>query len=182
MRPAVDSCADGWIRPRVSDRTSRGDEVDPGGPATRDTWRAYLRLPWDERYHLIPDKQPGIEATLISCCDDEHCDLVVTTGGTGPAARDVTPEAAAAVGAKMLPGFGEQMRATSLHDVATAILSRQTAGIRGRSPIINVPGRPKSIRECFDAVFTAILYCFELIGAAYLETDKAVVKALRPEG
>ena len=139
-------------------------------------------MPWDERYHLIPDEQPGIEATLISCCDDEHCDLVVTTGGNGPAARDVTPEAAAAVGAKMLPDFGELMRATSLRYVATAILSRQTAGIRGRLLIINVPGKPKSIRACLDAFFSAIPSCLDLIGAAYLETDKAVVKAYGPKG
>ena len=139
-------------------------------------------MPWDERYHLIPDEQPGIEATLISCCNDEHCDLVVTTGGTGPAPRDVTAEAAAAVGAKMLPDFGEPMRATSLRYVATAILSRQTAGIRGRSLIINVPGKPKSIRACLDAVFSAIPSCLDLIGAAHLETDKAVVKAYGPKG
>ena len=108
----------------VSDRASRGDYVDLGGPAIRDAMRAYLRSPWEERYHLIPDEQPGIEATLIRCCDEEGCDLVVTTGGTGPAPRDVTPEATEAVCAKLMPGFGELMRATSLTYVATAILSR----------------------------------------------------------
>ena len=166
----------------VSDRASRGDYVDLGGPAIRDTMRAYLRSPWEERYHLIPDEQPGIEATLICCCDEEGCDLVVTTGGTGPAPRDVTPEATEAVCHKLMPGFGELMRATSLKYVATAILSRQTAGIRGRSLIVNLPGKPKSIRECLDAVFPAIPYCLDLIGAAYLETDEAVIKAFRPKG
>lgn len=164
----------------VSDRASRGDYVDLGGPAIRDTMRAYLRSPWEERYHLVADERPAIEATLVRCCDEEGCDLVVTTGGTGPAPRDVTPEATEAVCAKLMPGFGELMRATSLKHVATAILSRQTAGIRGRSLIVNLPGRPKSIRECLDAVFPAIPYCLDLIGAARLETDPAVITAFRP--
>jgi molybdopterin adenylyltransferase len=165
----------------ISDRASQGVYQDLGGPAILDTLRAYLRSPWEHRYHCIPDDQPGIEATLIRCCDIEGCDLVVTTGGTGPAPRDVTPEATAAVCQKLLPGFGELMRATSLKFVATAILSRQTAGIRNGSLIINLPGKPKSIRECLDAVFPAVPYCLDLIGAARLETDEAVVKAFRPK-
>jgi molybdopterin adenylyltransferase len=165
----------------ISDRDSAGVYEDLGGPAIRDTLRAYLRSPWQEIYRCIPDDRAGIEATLIALCDQERCDLVVTTGGTGPAPRDVTPEATEAVCAKLLPGFGELMRATSLRFVATAILSRQTAGIRGRTLIINLPGKPKSIRECLDAVFPAVPYCLDLIGAARLETDETVLKAFRPK-
>lgn len=165
----------------ISDRASQGVYQDLGGPAILDTLKAYLTSPWDHRYHLIPDDQAGISATLIRCCDEEACDLVVTTGGTGPSPRDVTPEATEAVCTKLMPGFGELMRATSLKFVATAILSRQTAGIRGRSLIINLPGKPKSIRECLDAVFPAVPYCLDLIGAAYLETNPEVIKAFRPK-
>jgi molybdopterin adenylyltransferase len=165
----------------VSDRASQGIYQDLGGPAILDTLKAYLTSPWEPRSHLISDDQAGIVATLRHCCDEEHCDLVVTTGGTGPSPRDVTPEATEAVCTKLMPGFGELMRATSLKYVATAILSRQTAGIRGNSLIINLPGKPKSIRECLDAVFPAVPYCLDLIGAAYLETDPAVMKAFRPK-
>jgi molybdopterin adenylyltransferase len=165
----------------TSDRASAGVYQDLGGPAIRDTMRAYLRSPWSDVYRLIADDQPTIEATLIELCDRETCDLVVTTGGTGPAPRDVTPEATAAVCQRMMPGFGELMRAASLRFVPTAILSRQTAGIRGRTLIINLPGKPKSIRECLDAVFPAVPYCLDLIGAARLETDEAVIKAFRPK-
>ncbi|HEX3133283.1 MAG TPA: molybdopterin adenylyltransferase [Planctomycetota bacterium] len=166
----------------TSDRASAGVYQDLGGPAIRDTMRAYLRLPWSDFYRLIVDDQPTIEATLIELCDREHCDLVVTTGGTGPAPRDVTPEATEAVCQRMMPGFGELMRAASLKFVPTAILSRQTAGIRGSTLIINLPGKPKSIRECLDAVFPAVPYCLDLIGATRLETDDAVIKAFRPKG
>jgi molybdopterin adenylyltransferase len=166
----------------TSDRASAGVYQDLGGPAIRDTLRAYLRSPWSDVYRLIADDQPTIAATLIELCDREYCDLVVTTGGTGPAPRDVTPEATEAVCQRMLPGFGELMRAASLKFVPTAILSRQTAGIRGKTLIINVPGKPKSIRECLDAVFPAVPYCLDLIGAARLETDEAVMTVFRPKG
>ncbi len=142
---------------------------------------AYLTSPWSDVYRLIPDDFATICTTLEDLCDREACDLVVTTGGTGPAPRDVTPEATEAVCSKLLPGFGEQMRATSLQFVPTAILSRQTAGIRGRSLIINLPGKPKSIRECLDAIFPAVPYCLDLIGAARIETDPAVIAAFRPK-
>lgn len=166
----------------TSDRASAGVYQDLGGPAIRATMRAYLRSAWSDVYRLIADDQPTIETTLIDLCDREHCDLVVTTGGTGPAPRDVTPEATAAVCQRMMPGFGELMRAASLKFVPTAILSRQTAGIRGRSLIINLPGKPKSIRECLDAVFPAVPYCLDLIGAARMETDEKVITAFRPKG
>jgi len=164
----------------VSDRASRGVYTDLGGPAIAETLGVYLRSPWQTYKHLIPDDRDTIAATLITCCDLERCDLVVTTGGTGPAVRDVTPEATESVCDKMMPGFGELMRATSLTFVPTAILSRQTAGIRGRSLIINLPGKPKSIRECLDAVFPAVPYCLDLIGAAYLEVNEEEIKAFRP--
>lgn len=166
----------------TSDRASAGVYQDLGGPAIRETMRAYLRSPWSDEYRLIADDQPTIEATLIELCDRAGCDLVVTTGGTGPAPRDVTPEATEAVCQRMMPGFGELMRAASLKFVPTAILSRQTAGIRGKTLIINLPGKPKSIRECLDAVFPAVPYCLDLIGAARLETDDAVITAFRPKG
>ena len=165
----------------TSDRASAGVYHDLGGPAIRDTLRVYLTSPWHDIYRLIADDQTAIENTLIELCDREHCDLVVTTGGTGPAPRDVTPEATTAVCQRMMPGFGELMRAASLAFVPTAILSRQTAGIRGATLIINLPGKPKSIRECLDAVFPAVPYCLDLIGAARLETDASVIKAFRPK-
>jgi molybdopterin adenylyltransferase len=129
---------------------------------------------------LVPDEQPEIERQLIALCDDEGCSLVVTTGGTGPALRDVTPEATEAVCAKMMPGFGELMRAVSLNSVPTAILSRQTAGIRGRSLIVNLPGKPAAIAECLAAVFPAVPYCIDLIEGARLDTDPSVCIAFRP--
>ncbi|MBL0211485.1 MAG: molybdopterin adenylyltransferase [Holophagaceae bacterium] len=165
----------------ISDRASSGIYEDLSGPAIRAAMTAYLRPPWEEACRLIPDERPIIEATLKSLCDEEGCCLVLTTGGTGPAARDVTPEATAAVCDRILDGFGEQMRAVSLKYVPTAILSRQLAGIRGRSLIINLPGKPKSIRECLDAVFPAVPYCVDLIGGPFLETDDDVVKAFRPK-
>lgn len=164
-----------------SDRASAGDYKDLGGPAITDTMNDYLTSEWEPCYHLIPDDQATIEATLIQCIDEEGCSLVVTTGGTGPAPRDVTPEATENVCEKMMPGFGELMRQESLKYVPTAILSRQTAGIRGSGLIINLPGKPKAIRQCLDAVFPAVPYCIDLIGGAYLETDESVIKAFRPK-
>lgn len=164
-----------------SDRASQGVYEDISGQAIITTLREYLRTEWEVVYRLIPDDRLSIETTLMQIADEEGCSLIVTTGGTGPAARDVTPEATEAVCEKMLPGFGEQMRAVSLQYVPTAILSRQTAGIRGKTLILNLPGKPKSIRECLDAVFPAVPYCLDLIGGAYLETNESVIKAFRPK-
>ncbi|MFM2090804.1 MAG: molybdenum cofactor biosynthesis protein MogA [Planctomycetota bacterium] len=165
----------------ISDRASQGVYEDRSGPAIRDTLRAYLTSAWTEDYRVIPDERPLIESTLIAMVD-AGCRLVVTTGGTGPAARDVTPEATEAVCDRMMPGFGELMRAVSLRSVPTAILSRQTAGLRGGSLIINLPGKPTAIRECLDAVFPAVPYCIDLMDGPRLETDPAVLKAFRPKG
>ncbi len=165
----------------VSDRASQGVYEDLSGRAIADTLNDYLESPWVEVYRLVPDEQDQIEAALVELADVEKCALIVTTGGTGPALRDVTPEATEAVCEKMMPGFGELMRATSLQYVPTAILSRQTAGIRGNSLIINLPGKPKAIRECLDAVFPAVPYCIDLIGGPFLETRESVIKAFRPK-
>lgn len=164
----------------VSDRASRGEYEDLGGPAIQDWLEAVLITPWEPVRRVIPDNLPEVEATLALLADTEGCCLIVTTGGTGPAPRDVTPEATEAVCEKLLPGFGEQMRAVSLQHVPTAILSRQTAGIRGTSLIVNLPGKPSAIAECLDAVFPAIPYCVDLIGGPYLETDPARVQSFRP--
>jgi molybdopterin adenylyltransferase len=166
----------------VSDRASRGEYTDLGGPAILEYFREVLTSPWEPVPRLIPDERPVIEATLKDLVDREGCCLVVTTGGTGPAIRDVTPEATEAVADKLMPGFGELMRAVSLKYVPTAILSRQTAVIRGRGLIVNLPGKPKSIRECLDAVMPAIPYCIDLIEGPFLTTDEAKVKAFRPKG
>ncbi|MCW5830483.1 MAG: molybdopterin adenylyltransferase [Deltaproteobacteria bacterium] len=166
----------------ISDRASTGVYEDLSGPAIRDTLKAYLKSPWEEVYRLIPDEQPVIEKTLIELADREKCSLVLTTGGTGPAKRDVTPEATENICDKILDGFGEQMRAVSLRFVPTAILSRQIAGTRGSTLIINLPGKPKSIRECLDAVFPAVPYCIDLVDGPRLETDDTVIKAFRPKG
>ena len=165
----------------VSDRASRGEYKDLGGPAIRDCLTEILSSPWEAVAWVIPDERPQIEATLKELCDQEGCCLVVTTGGTGPARRDVTPEATEAICEKMLDGFGELMRAVSLKVVPTAILSRQVAGIRGRSLIVNLPGKPSAIRDCLMAVFPAIPYCIDLIEGPYLTTHEAVVKAFRPK-
>lgn len=165
----------------ASDRASAGVYDDISGQSIIDTLKAYLRSPWEPVYRLIPDDRETIQVTLEDLADKEGCCVIVTTGGTGPAPRDVTPEATEAVCEKMMPGFGELMRQVSLKYVATAILSRQTAGIRGRCLIINLPGKPKSIRECLDAVFPAVPYCVDLIGGPFLETDEAVIKAFRPK-
>ena len=164
----------------VSDRASRGEYEDKGGPAMQAWFARVLTSPWQAVARVIPDEQPLIEQTLIELCDVEGCSLVVTTGGTGPALRDVTPEATEAVCEKMLPGFGELMRTASLKFVPTAILSRQTAGIRGRSLILNLPGKPSAIDDCLNAVFPAIPYCIDLIEGAYLESDPVQCKAFRP--
>jgi molybdopterin adenylyltransferase len=165
----------------VSDRASRGVYQDLGGPAIRDCLTEILTCPWEPVARVIPDERPVIEQTLRELCDREACCLVVTTGGTGPAKRDVTPEATEAVCDKMMPGFGELMRAISLKFVPTAILSRQTAGIRGNSLIVNLPGKPSAIRDCLLAVFPAIPYGVDLIEGPYLTTNESVVKAFRPK-
>ena len=166
----------------ISDRASRGEYEDLGGPAMQATITDYLSSEWEAVARVIPDEGAGIASHLIELIDEEHCCLVLTTGGTGPAIRDVTPEATEAVCDKLLPGFGEQMRAASLQFVPTAILSRQTAGIRGTALIINLPGKPKAIRECLDAIFAAVPYCIDLIGGPRLETNPAVITAFRPKG
>ncbi|RQM53223.1 molybdopterin adenylyltransferase [Aeromonas caviae] len=165
----------------VSDRASAGIYEDLSGKAIIDTLNAYLTSEWEPVYQVIPDEQEQIEATLIRLADQEQCCLVVTTGGTGPARRDVTPEATEAVCDRMMPGFGELMRAESLKFVPPAILSRQTAGLRGSSLIVTLPGKPKSIRECLDAVFPAIPYCIDLMEGPYLECDETVIKPFRPK-
>ena len=166
----------------VSDRASQGVYQDRGGPAIRECLTEILSCPWEAVPRLIPDERPLIEETLKELCDQQRCCLVVTTGGTGPARRDVTPEASEAVCAKMLDGFGELMRSVSLKVVPTAILSRQVAGVRGSSLIVNLPGKPSAIRDCLLAVFPAIPYCIDLIEGPYLTTNEAVVKAFRPKG
>jgi molybdopterin adenylyltransferase len=165
----------------VSDRASRGEYEDRGGPAIREYFTEVLKSPWEPVARVIPDERPVIERTLIELCDRENCCLVVTTGGTGPALRDVTPEATETVCEKMMPGFGELMRKVSLEKVPTAILSRQSAGIRGKSLIVNLPGQPKAIRECLDAVMPAIPYCVDLIEGPSLETNEARIVAFRPK-
>jgi molybdopterin adenylyltransferase len=165
----------------VSDRASKGVYVDLGGPAIRQCLEEILASPWQAIPRLIPDEQPIIEKTLKELCDQENCCLVVTTGGTGPARRDVTPEATEAVCDKILDGFGEQMRAVSLKVVPTAILSRQIAGIRAKSLIVNLPGKPSAIRDCLLAVFPAIPYCIDLIDGPFLTTNEDLVKAFRPK-
>jgi molybdopterin adenylyltransferase len=165
----------------VSDRASRGEYVDKGGPAILEFLTESIGCPWEPLSRVIPDEQDRIEATLRALSDDESCCLIVTTGGTGPSQRDVTTEATEAVCVKLLPGFGELMRSVSLKTVPTAILSRQTAGIRGKSLIINLPGKPTAIRECLLAVMPAVPYCIELIEGPKFTTNEAVVKAFRPK-
>ncbi|MEO2018184.1 MAG: molybdopterin adenylyltransferase [Fuerstiella sp.] len=165
----------------VSDRASRGEYEDRGGPAIHDYLTEVLCSEWIAKPIIISDEQPEIEAAIKQLAHDEGCCLIITTGGTGPAARDVTPEATEAVCEKMMPGFGELMRKVSLEKVPTAILSRQTAGIRGGSLIVNLPGQPKAIAECLDAVFPAIPYCIDLIGGPFLETNEDRIVAFRPK-
>lgn len=165
----------------VSDRASRGEYEDRGGPAIRAYLSEVLSSSWEAVEEIIPDDQPTIEKTLARMCDKDRCCVVITTGGTGPARRDVTPEATEAVADKLMPGFGELMRQVSLKAVPTAILSRQTAAIRGNTLIVNLPGQPRAIEECLDAVFPAIPYCIDLIGGSFLETDEAHLVAFRPK-
>jgi molybdopterin adenylyltransferase len=164
----------------VSDRASRGEYEDLGGPAMQDWLQKALITPWEPVARLVPDEQRVVEDVLKELCDKEECCLVVTTGGTGPARRDITPEATEMVCDKILDGFGEQMRAISLQYVPTAILSRQVAGVRGRSLIINLPGKPSAIADCLNAVFPAVPYCIDLIEGPYLQTNEAFIKAFRP--
>jgi molybdopterin adenylyltransferase len=166
----------------VSDRAFRRVYQDQGGPGIEAALARILATPWRPVRRLVPDERPAIEAALAELADGEGCPLVVTTGGTGPAPRDVTPEATAAVCDRMLPGFGELMRAVSLRAVPTAILSRQVAGTRDSCLIVNLPGKPSAIAECLDAVFPAIPYCIDLIGGPRLETDPAHCVAFRPKG
>jgi molybdopterin adenylyltransferase len=166
----------------ISDRASAGVYKDEGIPSLKEWLAAAIASPaWKEEIRLIADEQPLIEATLKELVDDKGCSLVLTTGGTGPAPRDVTPEATLAVADKVMPGFGEQMRAVSLKYVPTAILSRQVAVVRKKALIINLPGQPKAIRETLDGVFAAVPYCIDLIGGPYIETHEALVKAFRPK-
>jgi molybdopterin adenylyltransferase len=177
----------------ISDRASHGVYKDEGLPALKEWLGGALATPWECVERLIPDEQPLIESTLADLADAQGCDLVLTTGGTGPAPRDVTPEATLAVADKVMPGFGEQMRQVSLKFVPTAILSRQVAVIRKQTLIVNLPGQPKAIRETLEGVkgeagqtliagiFAAIPYCIDLIGGPYVETREEIVKAFRPK-
>jgi molybdopterin adenylyltransferase len=178
----------------ISDRASKGVYQDEGIPALKAWLVSAIASPaWRDETRLIPDEQPIVEATLKELVDERGCQLVLTTGGTGPAPRDITPEATLAVADKVMPGFGEQMRQISLRFVATAILSRQVAVIRGRALIVNLPGQPKSIRETLEGfrdasgiplahgIFAAVPYCIDLLGGPYIETNETVVKAFRPK-
>ena len=165
----------------ISDRASTGVYEDKGIPGLTDWFTAALTTPWRMETRLIPDEQPLIERTLIELVDSVRCHLVLTTGGTGPAARDVTPEATLAVAHKVLPGFGEQMRQVSLKYVPTAILSRQVGVIRGSALILNLPGQPKAIKETLDGIFPAVPYCIDLIGGPYVETREDVCRVFRPK-
>jgi molybdopterin adenylyltransferase len=165
----------------VSDRASMGIYEDIPGKAIVQTLSEYLKSPWEKEYAVIPDEQELIEQTLIRMADELKCCLIITSGGTGPAKRDVTPEATEAVCDKILPGFGELMRAKSLTYVPTAILSRQTAGIRHQTLIVNLPGKPKAIRECLDAVFPAIPYCIDLLEGPFIECNEGIMKPFRPK-
>ena len=164
----------------VSDRASRGEYVDEGGPAILAFFQDAIKSPWTAIYRCVPDERDAVEAALIELADQEQCSVVVTTGGTGPAPRDITPEATEAVCDRMMPGFGEQMRAISLKYVPTAILSRQVGGLRRQSLIFNLPGRPKSIRETIDELWKAVPYCIDLMGGPYMDMDDNVCDAFRP--
>ena len=165
----------------ISDRASKGIYEDLPGKAIVETLHEYLKSPWEKEYAVIPDEQYLIEQTMIDMSDNKKCCLIITSGGTGPSLRDVTPEATEAVCNKIMPGFGELMRAVSLTYVPTAILSRQTAGIRNQTLIVNLPGKPKAIRQCMDAVFPAIPYCIDLLGGPYIECNEGAIKAYRPQ-
>lgn len=165
----------------TSDRASQNVYEDISGKEIIRLLNAYLISEWEPVYRLVPDEQDEIEKALMNLCDVEQCCLVVTTGGTGPAKRDVTTEATEAVCEKLLPGFGELMRQESLKHVPTAILSRQTAGIRNQSLIVNLPGKPSAIKQCLDAVFPAIPYCIDLIDGPFLECNEETIKVFRPK-
>jgi molybdopterin adenylyltransferase len=165
----------------VSDRASKGIYEDIPGKAIAETLTEYLRSPWEKEYAVIPDEQNLIEQTIMDMADNKNCCLIITSGGTGPAKRDVTPEATEAVCDKMMPGFGELMRSVSLTYVPTAILSRQTAGIRNQTLVVNLPGKPKAIRQCLDAVFPAIPYCIDLLEGPFIECNEQVMKPFRPQ-
>jgi molybdopterin adenylyltransferase len=165
----------------VSDRASKGIYEDIPGKAIVEVLTEYIRSPWEKEYEVIPDEQELIEQTLVDMVDNRKCCLIVTSGGTGPSIRDVTPEATEAVCQKMLPGFGELMRAKSLTYVPTAILSRQTAGIRNQCLIVNLPGKPKSIRQCLEVVFPAVPYCIDLINGPFIECNDQAIKIFRPQ-
>lgn len=177
----------------ISDRASQGVYADKGIPALQEWFSAALCSPWRMETRLIPDEQTVIEQTLIELVDQLGCHLVLTTGGTGPAPRDVTPEATLAIADKVLPGFGEEMRRISLHFVPTAILSRQVGVIRGKALILNLPGQPKSIKETLEGVkkadgtviasgiFAAVPYCIDLIGGPYVKTNDEIIKVFRPK-
>jgi molybdopterin adenylyltransferase len=165
----------------VSDRASKGIYEDLPGKEIVNTLNEYLLSPWEKEYAIIPDEQDLIENKMIEMADIKKCSLIITCGGTGPAKRDVTPEATEAVCDKMMPGFGELMRSISLKYVPTAILSRQTAGIRNNTLIVNLPGKPKAIRQCLDAVFPAIPYCIDLLEGPRMECNTATMNAFRPK-
>lgn len=165
-----------------SDRAAANVYEDISGKEIIRTLNEYLTSPWEPVYRVVPDEQDQLERTMVELSDGEGCCLIVTTGGTGPALRDVTPEATEEVCQKMMPGFGELMRQVSLAYVPTAILSRQTAGIRNQSLIVNLPGKPSAIRQCLDAVFPAIPYCIDLIGGPFIEANAEVIQVFRPKG
>ena len=165
----------------ISDRASQGIYEDIPGKEIVKVLSEYITSVWEKEYTVIPDEQPLIEKTLINMADEKSCCLIVTCGGTGPSPRDVTPEATVTVCHKLLPGLGEQMRAVGLKHVPTAILSRQIAGIRHKTLIVNLPGKPKAIRECLEAVFPAIPYCIDLIGGPFIEANENVIKIFRPK-
>jgi len=165
----------------VSDRASQGTYQDEGGPAILSFFEEAIKSPWTAHYRCVPDEQEAVETALVELSDEEGCSVVVTTGGTGPAVRDITPEATEAVCDRMMPGFGEQMRSISLAFVPTAILSRQVGGLRGSSLIFNLPGRPKAIRETIDEIWRAVPYCVDLLGGPYMDMNEDVCDAFRPK-
>ena len=177
LMSADETCRFGILT--ASDRATAGEYEDRSGPAIKQFLEEALTSPWEVSRRLVEDEQEVIEQALIDLCE-EGCSVIITTGGTGPAPRDVTPEATEAVCERMLPGFGEQMRAISLKHVPTAVLSRQTAGIRGSTLILNLPGSPRSIREILDEIFAAVPYCVDLIGGPYIATEPSVVDSFRP--
>ena len=177
LMSAVETCRFGILT--ASDRATAGEYEDRSGPAIKEFLEEALTSSWEISRRLVEDEQKVIEQTLIDLCE-QGCSVIITTGGTGPAPRDVTPEATEAVCERMLPGFGEQMRAISLKHVPTAVLSRQTAGIRGSTLILNLPGSPRSIREILDEIFAAVPYCVDLIGGPYITTEPSVVDSFRP--